>query len=105
LPELRWQIEGDLRWFARHTGLELDFERAGLLVLTRALRNGDFIGPKLSALLDDLRSISNHAMHSGDTEFTTEEALRYWALYERVSKELMAAIPVGPDPNFQAEVK
>jgi hypothetical protein len=44
-------------------------------------------------------------MHSGDTEFTTEEALRYWALYERVSNELMPAIPVRPDPNFQAEVK
>jgi hypothetical protein len=61
----------------------------GLLMATRELRNKGIIGPQLSALLDDLRTIGNNAAHGGpEVAFTKEEAERFRALAVRAMDDL-----------------
>jgi Domain of unknown function (DUF4145) len=60
-----------------------------LLMAIRALRNKGIIGPQLSALLDDLRSIGNNAAHGGpEINFTKAEAERFRALAGRAMEDL-----------------
>lgn len=89
IADLRRELEDMLQRAALRNQLPFSPKRVSLLFLTRALRNHGIIGEQTSALLDDLRSIGNAAVHPSDAaEFTKTDALRYKALVDEVGRHL-----------------
>jgi hypothetical protein len=87
IQEMRREIEYAVSNVAVKHGLASSPQ--SLLMAMRALRNKGIIGPQLSALLDDLRTIGNKAAHGGPEEtFTKEEAERFRALAVRAMADL-----------------
>ena len=89
IQEVRRELEYAVWNAAVQKGLGVSDRPASMLMMTRALRNKGIIGPQLSALLDDLRTIGNNAAHGGpDLVFTKEEADRFRALAVRAMADL-----------------
>ena len=82
IQEVRRELEYAVNNAAVRHGLASS--QKSLLMGIRELRNKGIIGPQLSALMDDLRTIGNKAAHGGpEVEFTKEEADRFRALAVR----------------------
>jgi len=91
------EIRRDLEYAVSNAAVKhgLKDKPQSLLLATRALRNKGIIGPGLSALLDDLRTIGNNAAHGGpEVKFTKEDAERFRALAVRAMDDL--SIETGP---------
>jgi Domain of unknown function (DUF4145) len=81
--ERRREIEEAVYNFARNH--EVEITKGSLLAAIRILRSKELIDADTSALLDDLRTVGNAALHSDDnTTFTKDDALRFGALADRV---------------------
>jgi hypothetical protein len=65
IQEVRRELEYAVWNAAVQNGLGISDKPASMLMMTRALRNKGIIGPQLSILLDDLRTIGNNAAHGG----------------------------------------
>jgi hypothetical protein len=71
---------------------------------TRELRKHELIAPSTSALLDDLRSVRNAAVHGRGSDITVDDAIRFGALADTLVSSLqmstLAALnarnPMGP---------
>ena len=55
---------------------------------TRSLRTADIIDKHTSAMIDDLRAIRNVAVHAGNTEFASEDAIRFRNLADQLLSQL-----------------
>jgi hypothetical protein len=87
IQEMRRELEFAVSNVAVSHGLAS--KPQSLLMATRELRNKGIIGPQLSALLDDLRTIGNNAAHGGpEVVFTREEAERFRSLAVRAMADL-----------------
>ncbi len=87
IMEMRRELEFAVSNLAVEHGLSS--RPMSLLMAIRALRNKGVIGPQMSALLDDLRTVGNTAAHGGpEVEFTMEDADRFKALTVRAVADL-----------------
>ena len=89
IQEMRRELEYAVWNAAVRNGIGDTSKPASMLMTIRALRNKGIIGPQLSALLDDLRTIGNNAAHGGpELAFTKDEAERFRALAVRAMEDL-----------------
>ena len=87
IMEIRSELEEAVKGVLQRRGRFLD-KPVSLLAATRILRGEKVIDEATSALLDDLRVIGNDAVHNGNREFTTGEALRVRKLADQVIQHL-----------------
>jgi hypothetical protein len=83
--EVRANLEEAVREYAQARGLIIT-PYTNYSQLIRQLRNNGLIDENSSALLDDLRAIGNAAAHNQSAP-TEEDALRYRALAEQVTRQ------------------
>jgi hypothetical protein len=94
IMDLRRELEEALRNYGNRPALETR-RFTNLLSMTRELRREGLIGPRTSALLDDLRTIGNTAAHGESSEeFTKDLAIRYRELFDHA----IAALQEMPAP-------
>jgi hypothetical protein len=83
--EMRAEIDEALRDLAQASAVN---PNASAVMLIRKLRDGNWIDPQTSALLDDLRVVGNNAAHRADFQVAKEDALRFRRLADRAIQQL-----------------
>ena len=87
IAEKSREIEEALAAFSEAIGMK-DQRMRGWLAWTRELRKHQLIDSATAALLDDLRSIRNVAVHGGRSELTEDDAVRFGALADKLIASL-----------------
>ena len=101
IVEYRLEVEQAVREFAKSVGMEV--EKRPYNYVVRDLRKNDLIDNHTSAILDDLRSLGTSALHSPETIFTYDDALRFRDLAERVISQLRITTAAAT-ASFQSAV-
>lgn len=86
IVESRLEVEQAVREFAKSVGMEA--EKRPYSYLVRELRKNGLIDNHTSAILDDLRSLGNSALHNPEASFTYADSVRFRDLAERVTSQL-----------------
>jgi hypothetical protein len=85
--EVRADLEEAVRTFARTIGLIDDKVYRPYAALLRLMQRHELVDQNTSALLHDLRAIGNAAAHN-QSDPTEDEALRFYALAEKLIRQL-----------------
>jgi hypothetical protein len=96
ISEKSREVEQALAEFSDAVGLK-ETRKTGWLNWTRVLRKEELIDSATAALLDDLRSVRNAAVHGSGRDLSEDDAYRFGALADRLIPSLQISAAAARD--------